>query len=136
MFALIRAICVALWSRILEIRGTVATWSRGPYIVQTRTNRNVPTWPEQEDTYCDTLASAKQYLANAADTYFWVQCRILDPEGNIVDQTVANDFYCAPAAVVHKFINTDMTCEEAARLIAAELTAGPTGAMHDGCSAR
>ena len=82
------------------------------YLVETKTSSHND-WGEYYPTHCPSLTSAKQYLTSVTDTYFWVKCRILDPDGNVVDETVANDFYDAPLDIMFMYIQTNMTCAEA-----------------------
>lgn len=70
-------------------------------------------WGDYHPTHCASLRDAKNYLAAATDTYFWTKCRILDPDGNVVDESMANDFYCAPLDIVFMYVETNMTCTEA-----------------------
>lgn len=82
------------------------------YLVEVKTSSH-SAWDEYYPTRCSSLRNAKRYLVDVTDTYFWVKCRILDPAGNVVDETVANDFYDAPLDIVYMYVDTDMSCEAA-----------------------
>ena len=73
-------------------------------------------WTDYYPVHCATLQDAKRYLAAATDTYFWTKCRILDPDGNVVDESMANDFYCVSHKIALMYVETDMTCAEAVEL--------------------
>jgi hypothetical protein len=64
-------------------------------------------------TRCSSLLAAKRYLTDVTDTCYWLKCRILNPDGRVVDETVANDFYGAPMGIVFMYVETNMTCAEA-----------------------
>lgn len=81
------------------------------YLVETKTSSHND-WGEYYPVHCSSLREAKQYLVATADTYFWVQCRILGPDGRVVDETVANDFYEAPLDIVYMYVETAMTCAD------------------------
>lgn len=102
----------AIWAWV----GRVVKWllkrcTKQWYLVEIKTSSHND-WNEYYPTHCDALRTAKQYLAHVTDTYFWVKCRILDPDGNVVDESMANDFYCAPLDIVAMYVETDMSCAD------------------------
>lgn len=81
------------------------------YLVEVKTNESND-WDVSYPTHCCSLRSAKRYLVDVTDTYFWIKCRILDPDGNVVDETVANDFYGATLDIMYMYVENNMTCAE------------------------
>jgi hypothetical protein len=102
-----------IWAWIVR----VAKWllkrcTKQWYLVEVKTNAHND-WGEYYPTHCASLRDAKAYLVGVTDTYFWVKCRILDPDGNVVSESAANDFYDAPPDIVTMYVETDMSCEAA-----------------------
>lgn len=105
-----------MFSAIWAWFASVAKWvlkrcTKQWYLVEVRTNVHND-WDAYYPTHCSSLRSAKRYLVDVTDTRFWVKCRILDPDGNVVDETVANDFYEAPLDIVYMYVESSMTCAE------------------------
>lgn len=106
IWAWIVGVCNALLKRC--IKACVQQW----YLVETRTAAK-DDWSDRYPTHCHSLRAAKEYLVATTDTYFWIKCRILDPDGNVVDESVANDFYCVSSKIADTYVKTDMTCAAA-----------------------
>lgn len=105
MFHAVWAWVVGIWKALLK--RCIKQW----YLVETKTDAHND-WGEYYPVHCSSLRSAKQYLVATTDTYFWVKCRILDPDGNVADESVANDFYDAPLDIVYMYVETDMRCAD------------------------
>ena len=102
----------AIWAWIVGVcKALLKRCTKQWYLVEVKTSAHND-WGEYYPTHCSSLQHAKQYLVYATDTYFWVKCRILDPNGNIVEESTANDFYGAPPDIMTMYVETDMTCAE------------------------
>lgn len=102
----------AIWAWV----GRVVKWllkrcTKQWYLVEIKTSSHND-WGEYYPTHCDSLMAAKRYLTDVTDTCYWLKCRILNPDGRVVDETVANDFYGAPLDIVFMYVETNMTCAE------------------------
>lgn len=103
----------AIWSWIVGgCKALLKRCTKQWYLVEQKKSA-ADDWSDYHPVHCASLRDAKHYLVAATDTYFWTKCRILDPDGNVVDESVANDFYCAPLDIVYMYVETDATCAEA-----------------------
>ena len=103
----------AVWAWVVSVVSWLLKCCTKQWYLVEQKNRETDDWSDYHPTHCASLRDAKRYMVAATDTYFWIKCRILDPDGNVVDETVANDFYHTPLDIVYMYVETKMTCTEA-----------------------
>lgn len=101
-----------VWAWVVEVCKSLLRWSTKQwYLVEIR-REAAEAWDDRYPVHCTSLAEAKRYVVDTTDTLYWVRCRILAPDGTIVDEPPAKAFYAVPPDIAFMYIETTMSYEE------------------------